>query len=60
MTPDLQKILAWNSQNYLTIFKFPSMTYSGYYNSQVSPTQDVTSKITFSQDSSLAIIETDL
>ncbi len=59
VTPDCKKIMVWSSQTKIQVFRVPDLVTIGLYNPSVLPTIDVTSKITFSHDSSLAIIETD-
>ncbi len=59
VSKNFQKAVLWSGQTILLIVSLPDLLTIGNYSPSVLPTSDVTSKITFSHDSSLAVIETD-
>ena len=58
ITPDFQKALVWNSAATVKIFDLTTMTLLHTYSPPVPTPFYLTQKITFSHDSSLALLET--
>lgn len=59
ITPDFSQAVAWTTYSSLVFYSLPDLVLLGSYVPAVTPASGATGKITFSSDSSLALLETD-
>lgn len=59
VSPDFLIGIVWTAQSSFAIYNLTNLALINTYNPTVAPTSSVTGKVTFSQDSTLAILETD-